>query len=95
MDALYQRYARPMELLDTLIVSGRLREFVRSMWSKKQDDALFEVWLHKVRSDMGFKDFKRRVLVPASRKMTHRQIEATVQESFAILNGFQPPEGVS
>lgn len=92
---LYRRYARPLEIMDAAISTGSFNEFVRMVWRKQQSDELFEVWLHKVYDGSTFDQFKRKVLAPQQHRMTKRQIEATVKESFAILEGFKPPEGVS
>lgn len=95
MDALFARYARPYELLDTVIRSRRLAGFIATFWERQNDDELFQMWLHKCWSSEGFEQFKRRVSQRvAPQRPTRRQVEATVRDSLSILDSFDP-EGVS
>ena len=93
MGALYERYARPFEYVDQVIRFGRFDDFVLSFWEEKNDREIMDVWLHKS-WDKTFAEFKQQVLF-ASRphKTNPKRIEATVKQSLAILEGFNPDTG--
>ena len=66
---------------------------MREMWDGITEDNLFDMWLHKCWNNASFGDFKRRALASVQPKPTERAIEATIKDTLAMLDGFDP-EGV-
>ena len=95
IDILFQRYASPMVILDKMILTRRLTEFVRELLKIKNeemlDQARWDVWLHKV-FDMEFGEYLSRVTDNGSEQDIPQdaELEATVKDSMGILNGFCP-----
>lgn len=84
-----------MVVLDKMILTGRLTEFVRELLKIKNeemlDQARWDVWLHKV-FDMEFGEYLSRVddRTTAQNIPQDVELEATVKDSMGILNGFCP-----
>ena len=92
MDLLFKRYASPFLLLDEMILTGELLEFVMHMVEQVNEEQEWEFFLHKV-FDKSFKEFKDALneSQPAQcTKMSESEIETTVNESRSILMGFIP-----
>lgn len=90
MDLLHSRYASPFSLLDGYIQTGRLAEFVDDFTEMVNEAELYEFWLHKVWAQ-SFPEFKEAVEnTNRQQAMTVNDIEATVQNSWDILNNFNP-----
>ena len=92
MDLLFKRYASPFLLLDEMILTGELLEFVMHMVEQVNEEQEWEFFLHKV-FDKSFKEFKDALneTQPAQcAKMSESEIETTVNESRSILMGFIP-----
>lgn len=101
LDALYQRYADPMPLLEQMAASGRLSWFVEKFVNKCREDeneeTLWDMWLHKV-WNQDFEDFKRgiknkaRTIVKNEYIRTHpKETAKTVEKSRAIIEMFSKP----
>lgn len=92
---LFQRYASPMVILDKMIQAGRLTEFIQEFVKIRnqelEDQTRWEFWLHKV-FDMTFKDFlsKTEQAQETNEILPDEVLQATVQESRGIINGFCP-----
>ena len=90
---LYQRYAAPLSLLDRMIKTGRLSEFVSEFIKirneETEEQTKWEFWLHKV-FDMTYKDFLDKSDTRKNEKVTHDMLEATVKDSMGIIEGFCP-----
>lgn len=86
MDLCCQRYgsAGPF-LLDGYIETGRFFEFVNELYELDNDTKAWEMYLHKV-FDKSFTEFKES-LRPVE-PMSKAKLEATINESKNILNGF-------
>lgn len=83
-----------MRLLDAMIQTNRLREFVAEiikLYNEEQEDkTIWELWLHKV-FDESFTDFKKKLKLGTVQSAPKKEeIEKTVKDSFAMLNGFEP-----
>lgn len=92
MDLLFKRYASPFLLLDEMILTGELLEFVTHMVEQVNEEQEWEFFLHKV-FDKSFKEFKDALneSQPVQcTKMSESEIETTVNESRSILMGFIP-----
>ena len=90
---LFKRYANPMILLDKVIQSGRLTEFVREFIQIRNDELIdqtrWEYWLHRV-FDMSFSDFIDQSTATGSEEISDAKLARTVDESLRITNSFCP-----
>lgn len=93
MDLLFKRYANPFLLLDNLISSSRLQEFINELLDIHNDEQIYDIWVRRV-FDKTFEEFKRQVQeaneVGAA---DHQDAETTIQESINILSNFNPEKG--
>lgn len=92
MDALFSKYARPFDLLDGMIITGRLADFINEFWNLENDRKAWEFYLHKV-YDKSYEDFRKSM--PNQTKaepVSTEQIGATIKNSKNILDGFTPNE---
>lgn len=87
-----------MILLDGMIQTGRLSEFVDEFIllynDEQQEKTAYEVWLHKV-FDKSFTDFMQEINGTHKAAPTQQDLESTVRESQDILAGFVLCEGVN
>ena len=90
---LFKRYANPMILLDKMIQSGRLTEFVREFIQIRNDELIdqtrWEYWLHRV-FDMSFSDFIDQSTATGSEEINDAKLVHTVDESLKIATSFCP-----
>lgn len=93
MDMLFKRYANPMILLDQMIQSERLTEFVREFIQIRNEELIdqtrWDYWLHRV-FDMSFGDFIERSTATGSEEINDAKLARTVDESLRIANNFCP-----
>ena len=85
-----------MVILDKMIQSQRLTEFVQEVLKIREeellDQARWEVWLHKI-YDMEFSEYLNKLNngAPTEEEIPDESVlEATVKESWGIINGFCP-----
>ena len=85
-----------MVILDKMIQSRRLTEFVNEILKIRNeeliDQARWDVWLHKI-FDMEFGEYLKRLNneAPIEEEIPDDSVlEATVKESWGIINGFCP-----
>lgn len=84
-----------MVILDKMIMTGRLLEFVRELLKIRNDEmidkARWECWLHKV-FDMDFSQYLSALdgNATAEERPDDSVLEKTVMDSAGILNGFCP-----
>lgn len=85
-----------MVILDKMILTGRLTEFVQEILKIRNeeliDQARWEVWLHKI-FDMEFGEYLAKLNndAPTEDEIPDDSVlEATVKESWGIINGFCP-----
>lgn len=91
MDLLFKRYASPFLLVDQMLLTGQFSEFVTEIFDYDTDDRLWNIFLHKVDSQTSFNDWKASIVGQNSNaEMSKNEIETTVNNSFDILNGFEP-----
>ena len=92
---IFSKYSNPLVLLDRMIATRRLREFVNEFLKIHNEDteerAAWDVWLHKV-IDMDFPEFLSRLNNKTAQEEfpSHDALEATVKESMGIINSFCP-----
>lgn len=91
---LFQRYASPMTILEKMVQSRRLSEFVREFVDIRNNELVektqWEFWLHRV-FDMPFGEYLERSAVNAQTKTVNTvNLAQTINDSFSILNSFCP-----
>lgn len=94
MDYLFHRYANPFPLLEGMISTGRLcefvEEFIKTHNEEEEHKATWEFWLHKV-FDKSWAEF-RESLNPTetieNAAPTQAEMEETIRASFTMLEGF-------
>lgn len=96
MDLLAKRYADPCFLLNGVIRTGRLDEFVDELGAIRAEDEEerrnWDFFLHKV-FDRSYAEFIEEMENDKKHQnMSDRTIETTVQNSLDILNGFNPEQ---
>lgn len=89
MDLLFKRYASPFLLVDQMLLTGQFSEFVTELFEYDTDDRLWNIFLHKIEGQ-SFNDWKASLGQGQDLMMTKNEIETTVNDSFDILNGFEP-----
>ncbi len=87
-----------MELLGQMIRMGRLYEFVNELVhmhnEEKEDQEIWEVWLHRV-FDKNLPEFRASLGIENNTAApTQEEQESIVQESYDLLTGFVPDEGL-
>lgn len=97
MDQLAKRYADPCFILNGVIQTGRLLEFVDEFMqitqTEKEDQVNWEFFLHKV-FEGSFNDFlEEQKINRQNQNLSARTIETTIQHSNDILNNFNPEKG--
>ena len=92
MDLLFKRYASPFLLVDQMLLTGQFSEFVTEIFDYDTDDRLWNIFLHKVDGQTSFNDWKASIGLGqnSNTEMTKNEIETTINDSFYILNGFEP-----
>ena len=75
----------------------RLEEFVRELVDihneEMEDKTLWDIWLHRI-FDMGFDEFRKTVSGEKQAAPTPEELEGTVKDSYDLLTGFVPDEGL-
>ena len=97
MDLVYKRYSNPMELIDNMISLSNFSEFISELADNVSDEKLYDIWKPKV-YDKSFADFKNEMMakwkkntgIETSETMTDEEMETTINDSYEILNSFNP-----
>ena len=89
MDLLFKRYASPFLLVDQMLLTGKFSTFVTEIFDFDSDERLWNIFLHKVEGQ-SFNEWKASLGQESNQKMTKNEIETTINDSFDILNGFEP-----
>lgn len=89
MDLVANRYSSPFLIIDEMIQQGRFFEFVTELNTIRNEEELWDIWLHKV-FDKGFEDWKASLHLPQEPSKNDSDVGATVKNSFEILSGFSP-----
>lgn len=96
MDLLSQRYADPFFVLNEFIRLQQLHDFsveiIDTIQKEKIHDARWEYYLHKVWDNISFEDYVRMCEQkhPQKAEMTSEEVGSVINESYGILNGFNP-----
>jgi hypothetical protein len=97
MDLLFKEYASPFCLLDQVISSGQLVEFLDVFERQKNERMKWEFYIHKLppwdeRSWNEFSsDIDSGTATIEMERPTNEQLETTVKDSYEILNQFEIP----
>lgn len=89
MDLLFKRYASPFLLVDQMLMTRQFSEFVTQLFEFDTDERLWNIFLHKVEGQ-SFNEWKSTLEGQQNAEMSKNEIETTVNNSFEILNGFEP-----
>lgn len=87
MDLVFHRYASPFLLLDEVVKTGNLSEFISMLWDTVQEEQQWQYFLAKV-FDKSFDDFKESI--KPQQPISKKELEATVKESLDMMNTFVP-----
>lgn len=87
MDLLFHRYASPFLLLDQLIPTGDLSDFISTIWEIREEEMQWQYFLSKV-FDKSFEDFKE--TMKPQQGMTQKEIETTIKDSMTMIDSFIP-----
>lgn len=91
MDLLFKRYASPFVLLDGLILTNSLNNFVNEFFNiineERKEKSQWEFFLHKV-YDKSWNEFVNDI--ETSENQTPIDLGATLLKSKNILNNFTP-----
>ena len=91
MDLLFKRYASPFILLDNLIATTSLRDFIDDFYKfinkEKQEESNWQFFLHRV-FDKSWKDFCEEI--DSTNKAEKIDLAATLVKSKNMLNNFTP-----
>lgn len=90
MDLLFKRYASPYLLVDEMISAGQFSDFVTQLVGYDADQSLWDFYLHKV-DGQSYNNWKASLSgAERSNGMSDGQIETTINESYLIINNFEP-----
>lgn len=92
MDLLFKRYASPFLLLNQMILTDGLSEFVSELLQirneEKDEQTLWEFFLHRV-FDKSYAEFLKEAKQPSpAESVSKEELETTVKHSFDMLNEF-------
>ena len=87
MDLLFTRYASPFVLLDGLILTNSLNNFVDDFFDFINEDREWEFFLHKV-YDKSWSEFSNEMKQSENQKQV--DLGATIVKSKNMLNNFTP-----
>lgn len=91
MDLLFSKYASPFLLIDTLIQTNSLSEYISDMYrftaEEKQEQSKWEFFLHKV-YDESWNDFNSRM--KSEEKSKTVDVGATIAKNQNMINNFIP-----
>lgn len=92
MDLLFKRYAGPFLLLDEMIETGRLAEFVcefvNIVNAETEEKSLWEFFLHKVFDKSYYEFVEETKHMSETTKLV--DFETAIKESYSILENFVP-----
>lgn len=77
-------------LLQQMLDAGRFPEFIDELWEISDEDSMWEFYLHKIKEDISFDDFKARIQKPEPVPASKNDLEATVRFSFEMMENFHP-----
>lgn len=92
---MFQRYSSPMVLLNQMIRTGRLYEFITELVEIRNEEldekASWEFWLHKD-FERSFAEFRDDLINSAKAASTTKQDLVSIVSQSAEIASFVPPE---
>lgn len=87
-------YGDPLVFLDGLVSMGQVGPGLVDFLERREDEKLWDIYLHKVWDDISFDELKEKLRTAArkERGMTKQEREREVIRSQNILDNFKPPE---
>lgn len=79
-DLLFRRYADPLKLLSTYTLK-ELGAFLVSLFGEQNEQELWEFYLHKVDSEISFKEFKKENTKSKLKALTKEEEEQQIEWS--------------
>lgn len=80
--------------MDTAIESRGLSLFIRTIQAQRNEEKMFDIWLHKVFDGSSFADYRDRVRnVASNAAMSKAEQRRIIEGSFDILKDFDPEGG--
>lgn len=94
MDLLFKRYASPFDYLDALLQYGSFASGIANIWEEHKDEKNWQLYLSlNPFNDKSFTEWKKEMNDKQNNKkpMSRAEIDATVEKSQKLLQGFKPP----
>lgn len=91
MDLLHREYASPFILIDNLLICGMFSEWVDEFLKEHKEKIKWEHWLHKIH-DKSWDEYNDLYISQPIEKVSKKDLETTVTDSFNILNDFTTDE---
>ena len=92
MDWVFREYSNPFSLLESLIQNNRFNNWIDVFLTSHNQKIQWEFWLHKD-FEHTWNEFVGEDSQDDGQSMTDEQMISTVQDTYAILNGFKLEEG--
>ena len=89
MDLLFSKYASPFILIDNLILTNSLNDFIDDFIKFTNEKRNWEFFLHKV-YEKSWSEFVNDIEISENRKQV--DLDATLNKSKNMLNNFTPTE---
>ena len=97
LDLLFTEYASPFILLDTVIQTGHLVDFLETFEKKREERIRWEYYIHKLSplDDRSWDQFNRDLDggVVMEERPSDEDITETVRQSYNIMKHFDPERG--
>jgi hypothetical protein len=95
LDSLFKDYGNPTILIDGVISSCQFCEWLDAQYENKEEETMWEYYIHKLGSwdERSFDEFRRSVLSSKHAKdnvpQTKEQASATIKESYNLIKQFE------
>jgi hypothetical protein len=96
MDVLFVEYSNPYDLLDGVISTGRFCDFLTTFEKKRKERQRWEFYIHKLPpwDDTTWEEFNKKLdkqegVIPDVQKASKEQLEATIKDSYKIMQSFE------
>ena len=77
-----------MQLLQMMISTGQLAEFIDGFQEATDEETMWEFYLHKVEENISFDTFKSRFVQPV--ESSECNLETTIKENYEMMENFHP-----
>lgn len=95
MDLLFRRYASPFLLLDGVISSCELCEFIDVIYEQKKEEEMWDFYINKLPSwdERTYEEFKNSLKPQEIETASKEELETTVSDSYNMMMNFKLEEG--